>query len=551
MRKWKILSGYDSRDILGTILKNRGIVGKSNIESYLNPKLSNITLSSVGISSRQMSRAVKRIKQAIEGNETIIVYADYDVDGLCAGAIVWEQLHALGAKVFPYVPHRLEEGYGLSEKGLTNILRDYPSTKLIITVDHGISALEKVQRAKALGLDVIITDHHSLPDKLPEAVAIVHTTQLSGSGVAWLLALSLAGDSQMHAYLDLVTLATIADLLPLTGHNRTLVTHGLKELNRTDRPGLKALINESGLSYGDIGVYEVGHVISPRINAVGRLAHALEALRLLCTKNAIRAQRLAHKLSLANRERQELTAKALLHAKSTLGSHLGVSESKLLFLHDADYNQGIIGLVAGKLVEEYYRPTIVISRGEVVSKASARSISGFNIVAAIRSLGDLLIDCGGHPLAAGFTVETRNLLVLEKRLVEIAERELNQDNLTRILNIDCELKLDQIDRDLYLQIKRCEPYGFGNAEPTFATFGTVILDSRVVGREGKHLKLKIGTEETIVLEAIAFGMGDLYPKVQRGLQVDITYAIGVNTWNGKKNLQLKIKDIRLANTVKN
>lgn len=561
MKKWKILNTAKIQEVLPCLLENRGLKTRVEIEEFLNPSLTSVTIKSVAINPSELKKAVTRITTAIKDKESIVVYTDYDVDGLCAGAIIWETLYNLGAKVMPYVPHRVSEGYGLSRKGIDQIYKEYPQLSLIITVDHGVSAREQVEYAKSFGIDVIITDHHLPPTQLPKAMAIIHTTALSGSGVAWILSQALVQKSNNQTeYLDLVALATIADMVPLTGVNRTLVTFGLKALNQTNRLGLQAILKESSLTAGSIGSYEVGRVIAPRINAMGRMTHGLDALRLLCTTNRARAHDLALKLALTNRERQMLTEQTILSAKDYLVTKhkSNVGKAKILFIQSESYNQGIIGLVAGKIVEEYYRPAIVIARGETYSKASARSISGFNIVEAIRAVGDLLVDCGGHPMAAGFTVETRNLSRFEKRLEEIAEKELDEDKLTRVLKIDCLLDATQINWDFYKAIIRLEPFGLGNPEPIFATEGLRVNDMRLVGNNGKHLKLRlsqpanaVSEESEAIFDAIAFNMGQLSKDLSRDQFIDVAYTIDVDRWNGKQKLQLKIKDIQLANKAKN
>ena len=358
----------------------------------------------------------------------MVVYADYDADGITAGAIMWETLWRLGARVMPYIPHRVDEGYGLSEKGIDAVRVEYDPS-LIITVDHGITAHAQVEYAKKLGIEVIITDHHVKPEKLPRST-IVHTTLLSGSGVSWFVATQMMqsqgkkGDGdQLSELTALAAIGTIADLLPLTGVNRSIVKFGLEMLRKTKRTGLNALIAEAGIEKKSIDTFSVSHMLAPRLNAMGRLEHAIDALRLLCTKDEMKAKLLAQKLGLTNKERQQLTIDTVTHAKDLVPKTL----KKLLFIAHETYNPGVIGLVAGRLVEEYWRPAIVLSVGAEFAKASARSIPGFNIVEAIRTCSDLLVDVGGHPMAAGFTVETKNLDKLKKRLEVLAEKELDDE----------------------------------------------------------------------------------------------------------------------------
>ncbi|KKT45604.1 MAG: Single-stranded-DNA-specific exonuclease RecJ [Candidatus Gottesmanbacteria bacterium GW2011_GWA2_44_17] len=408
-------------------------------------------------------------------------------------------------------------------------------------MDHGITAWEKVTYAKKKGIDVIITDHHVKPKKLPDCT-IVHTTKLSGAGVSWFLAKELTSFSP----LELVALGTIADMVPLVGPNRSIVKYGLAAINDTNRVGLEALMADAGLTKGALDVYCVSHMLAPRLNAAGRIEHAMDALRLLCTKQKDKAALLAEKLGLTNRERQKLTEETLTHALQglslrTQGESLPLQ--KLIFISHESYNPGIIGLVAGKLVEECYRPAIVVSKGEVFSKASARSINGFNIVEAIRSCSDILVDVGGHPMAAGFTVETKNLTVLRERLEKLAEDELNEEKLTRTLKIDTEIPLDIVTPETYKQLQQLQPFGFGNPEPVFVTRAMIVESVRLVGADGKHLKLRLSSTD-----AIAFNMGNLYSQLQHQATVDLAYTIDMNTWNGNSRLQLKVKDIRFISS---
>ena len=346
--------------------------------------------------------------------------------------------------------------------------------------------------------------------------------------------------------MDLAAVATIADMVPLTGANRILVKEGLKELNQTKRPGLKALIREAGLENKEIGVYEVSHLLAPRLNAMGRLEHAMDSLRLVCTKDQNRAQELARLLNETNRERQDLTQDNLLHARANSRLRQGFGgQAKLIFIVDDSYNQGVIGLVAGKLVEEFYRPAVVVAKGEEFSKASCRSITGFNIIEAIRKASDLLVDCGGHPMAAGFTIATKNLEELQKKLEEIVEQELDDEKLIRVLKIDCELKLDQLNMELNEELKQLTPFGLGNPEPVFCSRNVFIKDARIVGKDGRHLKFSIFNSQ-FSIPAVAFGLAEFLPKLTPDQPVDIAYTLTVNDWNNEKKLELKIKDIKLV-----
>lgn len=547
MKRW-VLGRQESIDprmkvdqILELLLEIRGIGSKTEIDRFLHPgDPHDLTPGDMGIDESSLGQAVERIKQALKLHESVVVYADYDADGVTAGAVLWEMLNSLGARVMPYIPHRVEEGYGLSMKGIDAVKREFDPA-LIITVDHGITGWEKVEYARSLGIDVIVTDHHTKPEKLPRTIT-VHTTATSGAGVSWFLARQFT-DKRADDLLALASIGIIADLIPLTGVNRWLVRSGLQALRTSPRVGLKALISDAGLTQEAIGTFEISHMIAPRLNAMGRLEHALDALRLLCTGQEDKAMVLARKLGLTNKERQKMTEDSTLHALSMVGDK--GTDQKLLFLSHTSYNPGVIGLVAGKLVEAYYRPAVVVAIGEEVSKASARSIAGFNIVEAIRSCSDILVDVGGHPMAAGFTVKTHMLGELKNRLEEIAMKDITDEMLTRSLSVDMELALEQATDELWEALRQFEPFGFGNLQPVFASRGVTVTDARLVGANAKHLKLKIGTGKTI-LEAIGFGLGELYGTLSPDTPVDIAYNLDKNTWNGRSSMQLKLKDIALS-----
>ena len=554
MKKRKVLSelrikdkGLMVKDLIKILLENRGIKTKKEVEEFLSPKLETVTNESVEIEKKQLKKAVLRIGNAIKNKESIVVFGDYDVDGICGIAILWETLRRFAPQgkpyenVFPYIPHRIEEGYGLSLKGIENVKSQYGNVKLIITVDNGIVANKAVDFANKQGIDVIITDHHVPSKVLPKAFAIVHTTKLCGTGVAWMLSKEIKNVEDKH--LELVALATVADLVPLKGANRALLKFGLEALKKTKRIGLLELFKEAGLEQETIGVYEIGHVIAPRLNAMGRLEYAMDSLRLICTTSQKRAEDLARLLGTTNKERQDLTLNTVLHAIEKIKNQKSKIKS-LLFVSHETYQPGVVGLVAGKIVEEFYRPAIVVSIGKKYSKASARSISGFNIIEFIRSASELLVDAGGHPMAAGFTVETAKLLKLQGVLESKAEKMLSKDLLTRSLKIDCELPLEFVDINLYESLQKLAPFGMGNPEPVFISRNVVVEDLRLVGVEGRHLKLLVSSQKLgAKFSAIGFGMGEKASELKIGDKIDIVYAIAQDVWNGEKRLQLKIKDL--------
>lgn len=570
-KKWEILStekrSESIDEIIAVLLKNRGIADVDKQE-FFHPQLENITLKSIGISRVSLKKMLDRLESALKQKEMIIVYGDYDVDGITGTAILWETLIALGFIVMPYIPHRVDEGYGLSEKGINNLLLTYPDTKLIITVDNGIVASKAVDYASSKGIAVIITDHH-VPDddhKKPAALAIVHTVKLCGAGIAWLIAKDIRKYTMRHSresgnqipdqvgddiiqsddiHLELAALATVADLVPLTGANRTIVYHGLEKLPQTARRGLQALYLQAAINTTSIGVYEIGHVISPRLNASGRLESAMDSLRLLCTKNDKRAVILAEKLENTNMDRQRIMRQAVIHASDSVRKR---SESKkILIIAHEEYEEGIIGLVAGRLVEEYYLPSIVITRGEKISKGSVRSISGFNIIEFLRSHQDLFINVGGHPMAAGFTILSENIEILQKILEDEAENVLTTQQLQRKVKIDLQLSFNDISEELCSHITKLAPFGMGNPEPTFVSKQVLVREKRLLGKERNHMRLVLqGGELGKVIEAVAFGMGDRIDEIPDEGYIDIVYSIGINEWNGNRRLQIKMKDFKVS-----
>lgn len=532
---WKILPRkFDN--LTSQLLFSRGLKTKEQIDDFFNPALKKFEreLNLAGI-----PRAIQRINKAIKNQELIIVYGDYDVDGICGSAILYKGLTSLGAKVLPYIPHREKEGYGLSKLGL-EFVRDQGAT-LVITVDNGIVAIEQAKFAKEIGLDLIITDHHlpldsarGLRPSLPDAFAIVHSTKMCGTAVAWCLIKDQLKKEDSDELLQFVSIATVCDLIPLIGLGRAFVTEGLKILNKTTNPGLKALITESSLTLGEIYSYEIGHIIGPRLNAIGRLEHAIDALRLLCTKDSNKAKRLAKLLSETNLERQRLTTTAVEEARLLVSKN-----KKIHILKSADWSPGIIGLVAARVCEEYYRPAIAISVGETHSKGSARSVDGVNIVEVIRSCSRLLIDVGGHAGAAGFTISNDKIdqfiQALEKHFEDLP------DTFEKTLEIEAEVKAKNLTKSLAKEMEKFEPFGIGNPRPLLATKSMKISDTRTVG-QGKHLKFKASQS----IECIAFGRGELKDLLVNGQIVDLAYFLEINKFNGQEILQLKVKDIQLS-----
>jgi len=560
MRKWNVNSIINEKsssvnEIIEELLKARHIISDKDKKLFFHPKdPTELTAEDVKIDAVSLKKFVDRVRKAISEKESIVVYADYDADGITAGAILWEALYSLGAKIMPYIPHRKEEGYGFSERGLSAVKNKFNPT-LIISVDHGITARNFIPFAKNLGMEIIVSDHHVKPEVLPECL-ILHTTMLSGAGISFFLANHLLKTFQKpktdaYELLPFAAIGTIADMVPLLGPNRSIVKYGLQLINKTHRVGLMALIENAGLTPGSIKAYNVSHMIAPRLNAMGRLTHAMDALRLLCTKNKNRAEGLAAVLGLTNKERQQMTTDSVNHAKSEVIKIHGSELLKhILIISHESYDQGIIGLVAGRLMEEHYRPVIVLSIGESISKASARSIPGFNIVEAIRSFQDLLIDVGGHPLAAGFTIETKNIPEFQIKIEEYALKHLPPDMFIRTISVDCEIFMFAITEELLKALEDFEPYGLGNPEPVFASRHISLRDVRIIGAEKKHVKLKLSqglnNSNEYIIDAIAFNQSEQCKTFKPDMFVDCVYTIEMNEWNGTKKIQMNIKDIHIS-----
>lgn len=497
------------------LLTNRGLKTKKQITEFFDP------LSPEKITSPFDAKPViKLIKSHIKAGNKIAIYGDYDVDGICSTAILWEMLHKDYEQVFPHIPHRESEGYGLSVKGIDHCLQQ--GAKLIIAVDNGIVAYAEINYCRSKDCDIVIIDHHEPGETLPKANAILHSTSTCAAGLAWFFSRDFL-KSPNTEHLSLVSIAVICDIVPLIGVNRSFVKHGLVELNKTERPGLKALFKEATI--GEIGHYQVGFMIGPRLNAMGRLEHAIDSLRLLCTRDPKRAADLAQTLGETNRARQDLTKSAVSHAMLNVDT-----STDILIVADPSYPQGITGLLAAKLTEKYHRPAIAISIGEIESKASARSISGFHIIQHIRTASHLLSGAGGHAMAAGFTVETNKLseLMLFLKQVKIAP-----ELLIKKTRIDAQIELSLIDDKLYELQQQFAPFGLGNPQPTFSTLNVGIDSVKKMGKSFQHAKLQIGT-----LEAVAFNLADVPDN-----PVDIVYTLDKNTWNGTSKLQLVIKNI--------
>ncbi|MGD1994495.1 MAG: single-stranded-DNA-specific exonuclease RecJ [Anaerolineae bacterium] len=506
---------------------------------------------------RDMSQAVTRLREAIRAGEPIAVYGDFDADGVTATALLVLTLRSLGAEVHPYIPHRVDEGYGLNPEALTELAEK--GVRVVVTVDCGVRSVAEVNHARRAGMDVIITDHHTLGDRLPNAIAVIDPrragspypyTHLAGVGLAYKLAQALLRSNgrvpiqeepliEEEHLLGLVALGTVADLAPLTGENRYLVRRGLEHLNTAPRPGMAALMRQAGVQPGAVDEDTIGYSLAPRLNAAGRVGHAKVAYQLLVAEYPAEAEWLARRLDQMNRRRQELTAEAMDKARQIVGTQ-GV-DAPLLFVAAPELPAGVVGLVASRLLEAYYRPAVVVEVGEETSRGSARSVPEFHVTEALESCADLLVRYGGHREAAGFTVRTEDLPKLRRHLLDRATEALDGQELIPTLEADASVPLQAMSWDLWEGLQRLRPFGTANPEPLFVSEDVSVRHHRVVGTDGAHLKLYLFDGE-MVWDGIAFRQGEWSNKLTD--RIDIAYHLQLNEWRGERNLQLNIQDIR-------
>jgi single-stranded-DNA-specific exonuclease len=539
------------------LLYNRNLTTPAQIDYYFNATYGSLADPYL---IKDMDRAVDRIKTALVNRERIAIYGDFDADGVTACSLLVQYFRAAGADVVPRIPHRVDEGYGLNGSALTRLAGQ--QVKLVITVDCGISNLHEVDYARELGLDVIITDHHRPPEVLPAAYAILNTRQpgclypdkgMAGVGVAFHLvrALARAGVRPTNGLkpsdlLDLVALGTVCDIAPMSGENRVLVAAGLKAINRTKRPGIVALIEAAGLKAGELDTGSIGFALGPRINAAGRIDDAIIAYELLLTDDLEHARLLANELTHKNKERQQKLALVLEEARQQVYADRLHEKHKLLVLSGENWAAGIVGLVAGRLCEEFNRPVLVLEQGAETSKGSARSIPHFNIIEAISECQDILLRHGGHKQAAGFTLETARLAEFTTRLQALAEERLRPETLVPHLTIDTSLPLDQLETAL-AECGKLAPFGSENPSPVFVSYRVQVREVRPVGADGAHLKIKIyDPSRSRMFEAIAFKQGPRIQELAQNRYVDFVYVLEQNEWQGVRNLQLRILDFRPA-----
>lgn len=546
-KKW-IIEKQHSSDLIEQLLLARKI-NKKDFDNFLNPNFS------TGLHDPDllpdMEKAVERIILAIQRKETIGVFGDYDADGVPSSALLTRTLEQkFGCKTLVYIPVR-KEGYGLNKRGIDYFHKN--NVSLIITTDLGIREISNAQYIRDLKIDLIITDHHEPGPKLPVALAVIDPkiknskypfTELSGGGVAFKLLQALGqktgklNENDLKWMFDLVCITTICDVVPLVDENRIFAKFGLKVLQKTKNLGLQTLYKVIDLDPANIDTYTVGFQIGPRLNAPGRMDKANESYELLVTEETNVAEKLAQDLNEINMIRQNELSRVVLEAKTKIiENHL--DENKIIFISDKKWPSGLIGLVAGRIMEEFSKPVFIFEEGPEFSKGSARSIEGFNLIHALEETKDLLENYGGHIKAAGLTIANRKMKKFMEKIYSLAETKINEEDLVPKIRIDVILNLADINFSTLRKIQQLQPFGMGNPKPIFALQKIDPKDVRTIGQEGKHLKFKI--EE---IDCIGFGYGNMSQKII-GQKIDIAFSIDENTWNSKTNLQLQIVDIRL------
>ena len=531
--------------IIAQLLYNRGVTKASDFELFLT---ADSRLSGDPFLLPDMHQAVGRIFRALMSNENIVIYGDFDCDGVTSTVLLTEALKALGGKVKPYIPHRLNEGYGLKSDTLEKLHKEGAS--LIISCDCGITAAAEVKKANKWGLDIIITDHHTPLEELPPALAVINPkradsaypyVELAGVGVALKLVQALFSglgkEKELERLLDLVALGTVADMVPLTGENRMLVKQGINRMNSTTRTGIREILNQAKVN-GDIDQERISWVLAPRLNTPGRLEHAMSSYNLLTTESQNEAREISAWLEQKNLERQRLTTTAQTKARAMVQSE---GLTPLLFVGDTEFPAGVNGLVANRLADEFYRPAVVLRTGEVWSTGSCRSIPEFNIINALKRCSGLLTHFGGHSQAAGFTVATRDMPKLKQELIEIAAGELKDVDLRPHIDIDTIASLAElVNNNTFQIIQQLAPFGQGNPVPTFLSLGVIVVECRTMGGNGDHLKMRLRQNGT-TWDCVGFGLGGNISEITSPL--DIVYNIEVDRWNGRDSLRLNVLDV--------
>lgn len=550
--QWKLQSTNipkNIEEIVDIVLDNRGITDKDVFIEPLHPK--NISLEDVLIKKEEVSKTVARIQRAIDNKEKILIYGDYDADGICATTVLWKTLHAMGANAIPFIPEREKHGYGISKRCIPDIQLLEPD--LIITVDNGIVAHDAVTELVSLGFDVIITDHHQPEsDKsgenltYPAAYSIVHTTSLCGTTVAWMLSRELDEKTAL-TLLEFCAISSIADQVPLLEANRSFVFHGLEELRKTTKVGILELCTIASIELKTVTAGTIGYQLAPRINAMGRIAHGMDALRLLCTESKTQAQTLAVTLQQTNSDRQLLTTDMFEEALIQVADQ---KDEHVLFVYSEHFHEGVIGLIAGKLTEKFYKPAIAMSVSGDFAKASARSVKGVSIIDMLREIRSDLLEVGGHMLAGGFSLHSKNIILVKDRLQTLARQKVAVEMLERYISVDCELPLHLITVDTSVELKKLEPCGQGNPHPVFMLKDVLVKTVQVLGKDNQHRKIMLSVPKTASplkqLQQIP-GLWWNVPddlEISEGDTISLVVTLDLNHYKGRTSVQVMIKDIK-------
>ena len=534
--------------VLAKILVTRGIETPEQARSFM--KMDESAVHNPYL-MKDMDIAVERIRRAIEEQEKIVVYGDYDADGVTSTTVMMSVLEDLGADVSFMIPNRFKHGYGPNKELFQQAFDQ--GAKLIVTVDNGISGIEQVDFAASLGMDVIISDHHDIGDQMPNALAIVHPRhpqgnypfgELAGVGVAFKIAHALYEEMPDHL-LELVAIGTIADLVPLHGENRFFVKEGLSALRDSPRPAIESLCEVAGVKQRDITEETIGFMFGPRINAIGRLQDADPAVHMFMTDDPAQARSLADGLDVLNKERQAIVKQISEEAIAQVGQRYPDGPPRVIIVAQEGWNPGVVGIVASKLTEKYYRPSIVLSLNPETGKAkgSARSIEGFHLYNELAENRDILPHFGGHPMAAGMTLEMADVDELRLRLNRQAETSLSDEDLIPVVDIDIPVRLDEIDIETIESMRFLAPFGMGFAKPKFFLEGVKVASIRKIGSAQNHLKVEL-TQNAAILDGVGFGIGTIGDQLTPDVQIDVIGDLQINEWNGRKKPQMLIEDVR-------
>ena len=537
---------------ISQILKNREINNEKDAEIFMNPSLEYLRDPFL---MKDMDKAVDRIKKAIENKESIWIYGDYDVDGVSSTSILCLYFDSINYPVNYYIPNRLEEGYGINEEAIRHIHNQ--GCNLMISVDCGITSVEEVKIANELGIDVIITDHHECQSEIPNALAVINPKQedcnypfdmLCGCGVAFKLIQALTPKEEfknsLYTYLEITTLATICDIVPLVDENRIIVKNGLTLMSKGNNIGLRELIKVCGVETDKIGSSHIGFSIGPRINASGRLGYSMLGVELFTTKDIEKAKEIAMLLEEKNNERQLIEGKMYQEAEAIIEANEKYKTDKVLVIANEGWQHGVIGIVASKLTEKYYKPTILLTIEDGEATGSARSIKGFSIFDALVRCKDLLNKFGGHEQAAGLSLDKENIDKLSDEVNKFADYKLNEEDLIENVKAELELKEESISLELVEELHKLEPYGLSNPNPRFIVRDAILKNIITMGKNRQHIKFTIEKEKSY--ECIGFNMAYLKERYMPGDKVDVLFQLDENNFMGRRSIQLLLKDIRMS-----